>query len=61
MIVYNDVKGQFVYDVKNKCIADKIYNAVRAKGSLRHKLGGRPYAREGTGTEGRKEQTPGIR
>ena len=32
MIVYNDVKGQFVYDVKNKCIADKIYDAVRAKG-----------------------------
>ena len=32
MIVYNDVKGQFVYDVKNNCIADKIFNAVRAKG-----------------------------
>ena len=32
MIVYNDVKGQFVYDVKHNCIADKIYNAVRAKG-----------------------------
>jgi DUF2075 family protein len=32
MIVYNDVKGQFVYDVKNNRIADKILNAVRAKG-----------------------------
>lgn len=32
MIVYNDVKRQFVHDVKHNLIADKILNAVRSKG-----------------------------
>jgi DUF2075 family protein len=32
MIVYNDVKRQFVYDVKHNLIADKILTAVRSKG-----------------------------
>ena len=32
MIVYNDVKRQFVHDVKYNLIADKILTAVRSKG-----------------------------
>ena len=32
MIVYNDVKRQFVHDVKHNLIADKILDAVRSKG-----------------------------
>ena len=32
MIVYNDVKRKFVYDVKHNLIADKILTAVRSKG-----------------------------
>ncbi len=32
MIVYSDVKRQFVHDVKHNIIADKIFKAVRAKG-----------------------------
>ena len=32
MIVYNDVKRQFVHDVKHNLIADKIMDAVRTKG-----------------------------
>ena len=32
MIVYNDIKRQFVNDVKDNCIADKILNAIQLKG-----------------------------
>ena len=32
MIVYNDIKRQFVNDVKDNSIADKILDAIREKG-----------------------------
>ena len=32
MIVYNDIKRQFVNDVKDNSIADKILNAIRERG-----------------------------
>ena len=32
MIVYNDIKRQFVNDVKDNSIADKILEAIRMRG-----------------------------
>lgn len=32
MIVYNGIKRQFIDDVKNNSIADKILDAIRSKG-----------------------------
>ena len=32
MIVYNDIKRQFVNDVKDNSIADKILDAIRMRG-----------------------------
>ena len=32
MIVYNDIKRQFVNDVKDNSIADKILDAIKMKG-----------------------------
>ena len=32
MVVYNDIKRQFVCDVKDNSIADKILDAIRMRG-----------------------------